>query len=48
VLWPKRTFATPEELPAIKTHFMRVGVIMVGANALNMALGIAAHVYSSA
>lgn len=45
VLWPKRTFATAQELPAIKAHFMRVGVVMVVANALNVALGIAAHVW---
>jgi len=45
ILWPKRTFATAEELPAIKAHFIHVGVIMVGANALNMSLGIAAHVW---
>jgi hypothetical protein len=48
VLWPKRVFATAEELPAIKAHFIRVGVIMIVANALNMALGIAAHVWRSA
>lgn len=47
ILWPKRTFATPAELPAIKAHFIRVGVIMVVANALNMALGIGAHVWRS-
>ncbi|HVI03921.1 MAG TPA: hypothetical protein VM869_34755 [Enhygromyxa sp.] len=45
VLWPKRAFATADELPAIKAHFMRVGVIMVVANALNIGLGIAAHVW---
>lgn len=45
VLWPRRTFATAEELPGIKTHFFRVGVVMVVANALNMVLGIAAHVW---
>jgi putative copper export protein len=45
ILWPKRTFATAEELPAIKRHFFRVGAVMVIANALNMVLGIAAHVW---
>jgi len=45
VLWPRRTFATPEELPAIKQHFFRVGAVMVVANALNLVLGIAAHVW---
>ncbi len=45
VLWPKRTFATAEELPAIKRHFFRVGAVMVITNGLNMALGIAAHVW---
>ena len=45
VLWPKRTFATAEELPAIKQHFFRVGAVMVIANALNMLLGVAAHVW---
>ena len=48
VLWPKRTFATAEELPRIKAHFIRVGVIMIGANALNVALGVAAHVWRGA
>jgi hypothetical protein len=45
VLWPKRAFATAAELPAIKAHFMRVGVVMVVANTLNIGLGIAAHVW---
>ena len=45
VLWPRRTFATHDELPAIKARFFRVGVVMVTANALNMALGIGAHVW---
>jgi hypothetical protein len=45
VLWPKRTFATAAELPAIKAHFIRVGVVMVVANAVNVGLGIAAHVW---
>lgn len=45
VLWPRRTFAKPEELPAIKTHFFRVGVVMVVANAVNLILGIGAHVW---
>jgi hypothetical protein len=44
VLWPRRTFATAKELPAIKRHFFRVGAVMVIANAINMLLGIAAHV----
>lgn len=44
VLWPKRTFATAEELPAIKRHFFRVGAVMVVANAIDMLLGITAHV----
>ncbi|NVB36642.1 hypothetical protein G6O69_02280 [Pseudenhygromyxa sp. WMMC2535] len=48
VLWPRRTFAKPDELPAIKAHFTRVGVVMVVANALNMALGIGAHVWRAA
>lgn len=45
VLWPRRTFATAEELPAIKALFWRVGVVMIFANAANVALGIAAHVW---
>lgn len=45
VLWPKRAFATINELPAIKAHFMRVGVVMVVANTLNIGFGIAAHVW---
>ncbi len=44
-LWPRRTFATAAELPAIKTRFTRVGVLMIVTNALNMALGIGAHVW---
>jgi hypothetical protein len=44
ILWPRRTFATAEELPGIKRLFFRVGAVMVIANALNMLLGIAAHV----
>lgn len=44
ILWPRRTFATPQELGPIKRHFFRVGAVMVVANALNMLLGIAAHV----
>lgn len=47
VLWPRRTFATPEELPAIKALFWRVGVVMIVANATNLVLGIAAHVWRS-
>jgi uncharacterized membrane protein len=45
VLWPKRTFATEDELPGIKRHFFRVGAVMVVANAVDMLLGIAAHVW---
>lgn len=45
VLWPQRTFATPEELPGVKANFMRVGVAMVVANALNVVVGVAAHVW---
>ena len=48
VLWPRRTFASAEELPAIKRHFIHVGVVMVLANAANMSLGIAAHVWRGA
>lgn len=47
-LWPQRTFASAEELPALKAHFWRVGVLMVVANAANMSLGIAAHVWRGA
>ena len=45
VLWPRRTFATGEELPGIKRRFWRVGVVMIVANATNVALGIGAHVW---
>jgi hypothetical protein len=45
VLWPRRTFATPAELPAIKLLFWRVGVVMIAANGTNVGLGIAAHVW---
>ena len=44
VLWPKRSFAKAEELPAIKSHFMRVGIVMIAANTANMLVGISAHV----
>lgn len=44
VLWPRRSFATTAELPALKHHFWRVGVAMIIANTANMILGIAAHV----
>ncbi len=47
VLWPRRTFAAADELPALKARFMRVGVLMVLANAANMGLGIAAHVWTA-
>jgi hypothetical protein len=43
VLWPRRTFATEAELPGIKRHFFRVGAVMVVANAINMLLGLGAH-----
>jgi uncharacterized membrane protein len=45
VLWPRRAFATREELPALKSRFWRIGVVMIVANAANMTLGIAAHVW---
>ena len=45
VLWPRRTFATEAELPAIKDRFWRIGVMMIVANAANVALGIAASVW---
>jgi len=48
VLWPRRTFAADDELPGIKGHFFRVGVVMVVANALNVGLGVAAHVWQTA
>lgn len=44
VLWPRRAFAAPAELPALKQHFWRVGVMMIVANVANMTLGIGAHV----
>ncbi|MCA9663919.1 MAG: hypothetical protein KC486_36675 [Myxococcales bacterium] len=44
VLWPRRTFATQAELPAIKARFWRLGVAMIAANAVNFALGFATHV----
>lgn len=45
VLWPRRTFATPAELPAIKDQFWRVGILMIAANASNVVLGVVAHVW---
>ncbi len=44
VLWPLRVFASAEELPAVRRRFWWVGVVMIGANAINMGLGILAHV----
>jgi len=43
-LWPRRVFVTPEELPAIRRRFRRIGILMITLNMLNMGLGVAARV----
>jgi len=43
VLWPRRVFASVEELPGVRRRFWWVGVVMIGCNSLNMGLGILAH-----
>jgi len=42
VLWPRRVFASAEELPAIRRRFRAVGMVMIACNAINMGLGILA------
>jgi hypothetical protein len=42
-LWPRRVFASPEELPAVRRRFWWVGVVMIGCNTLNLGLGVAAR-----
>lgn len=42
VLWPRRVFASPGELPAIRRRFRVVGMVMIACNAINMGLGILA------
>lgn len=41
-LWPRRAFATEEELPGIRRLFFRVGVGIVASNTLAAALGVLA------
>lgn len=43
VLWPRRVFAGAEELPAVRRRFWWVGVVMIGCNAINVTLGVVAH-----
>ena len=43
VLWPRRVFASPAELPGLRRRFRVVGVVMIAANTINMGLGILAH-----
>lgn len=47
VLWPRRVFASAEELPAVRRRFWWVGVVMIVCNATNMGLGILAHALRS-
>lgn len=42
VLWPRRVFASADELPAIRRRFRVVGVVMIVCNTINMGLGILA------
>ena len=42
-LWPRRVFAGPAELPAVRRRFWWVGVVMIVCNAGNLGLGIAAQ-----
>lgn len=41
-LWPRRLFAAPAELPAIRRQFWWVGAVMIACNAINLGLGISA------
>jgi uncharacterized membrane protein len=43
-LWPRRVFASAEELPGVRRRFWWVGVVMIVCNTGNMSLGILAHV----
>ena len=47
-LWPRRVFATEAELPAIRARFRRIGILMIAANGLNVALGVGARVLRGA
>jgi uncharacterized membrane protein len=47
VLWPRRVFASADELPAVRRRFWWVGVVMIACNATNMGLGILAHALRS-
>jgi uncharacterized membrane protein len=42
-LWPRRIFASAEELPAIRRRFAAVGIALVLIAGASMALGLLAH-----
>ncbi|MBL9107052.1 MAG: hypothetical protein JNL82_39490 [Myxococcales bacterium] len=42
-LWPRRVFAGPDELPAVRRRFWWVGVVMIACNTTNLGLGVLAH-----
>lgn len=43
-LWPRRVFATEDELPAVRRRFWWIGVVMIACNGVNMGLGVLARV----
>lgn len=45
-LWPRRLFATDEELPALRRSFRRVAVALTVLVAVEVALGVAARTWS--
>lgn len=47
-LWPRRVFAGPDELPAVRRRFWWVGVIMIAGNAANVGLGVLARMLRGA
>ena len=44
-LWPRRIFATPDELPAIRRRFRLVGFSLLVIAATSFALGILPHTW---
>jgi putative copper export protein len=44
-LWPRRIFASPAELPAIRARFRAVGFTLLSIAAASFALGIVPHAW---
>ena len=42
-LWPRRIFASPAELPAVRRRFRQVGIALLAIAATSFALGILPH-----